>query len=123
MADTRELLPVLLFEKQNRIKGGIYNRMQVNFAYNSNHIEGSRLSHDQTRYIYKTRTIDVTAPVNDVFEAVNHFKCFDHILDTVSEPMNEDYIKTLHRMRKNGLMLGDADDAVSGNRRLQKISK
>lgn len=115
MPDTRELLPVLLFEKQNRIKGGIYNRMQVDFAYNSNHIEGSRLSHDQTRYIYETHTIDGTAPVNDVFEAANHFKCFDHILDMVSEPMSEDYIKALHRMLKNGLMLGDADDTIIGD--------
>lgn len=94
MPNARELLPVLLFEKQNKIKGGIYNIMQVNFAYNSNHIEGSWLSHDQTRYIYETHTIDGVAPVNDVFEAANHFKCFDHILDTISEPITEEYRQT-----------------------------
>jgi Fic family protein len=89
--------------------------MQVDFAYNSNHIEGSRLTHDQTRYIYETRTIDGTAPVNDVFEAANHFKCFDYILDTVNEPITEDYIKQLHRMLKNGVMDDDEDYAVIGN--------
>ncbi len=75
MPYNRELLSVLLTEKSDRIKGGIYHRMQIDFAYNSNHIEGSRLTHDQTRYIYETHTIDGTAPVNDVFEAANHFKC------------------------------------------------
>ncbi len=115
MSDTRELLPVLLSEKSRKIKGSIYNRMQVDFAYNSNHIEGSRLTHDQTRYIYETRTINGTAPVNDVFEAANHFKCFDYILDTVNEPITEDYIKQLHRMLKNGVMDDDEDYAVVGD--------
>ena len=108
MSDTRELLPVLLSEKSRKIKGSVYNRMQVDFAYNSNHIEGSRLTHDQTRYIYETRTIDGTAPVNDVFEAANHFKCFDYII-------TEDYIKQLHRMLKNGVMDDDEDYAVVGD--------
>ena len=115
MSDTRELLPVLLSEKSRKIKGSIYNRMQVDFAYNSNHIEGSRLTHDQTRYIYETRTIDGTAPVNDVFEAANHFKCFDYILDTVNEPITEEYIKHLHRMLKNGVMDDDEDYAIVGD--------
>ena len=109
MSDTRELLPVLLSEKSRKIKGSIYNRMQVDFAYNSNHIEGSRLTHDQTRYIYETRTIDGTVPVNDVFEAANHF------LDTVNEPITEEYIKQLHRMLKNGVMEDDTDYAVIGD--------
>ncbi len=111
MSDKRELMPVLLSEKSRKIKGSIYNRMQVDFAYNSNHIEGSRLTHDQTRYIYETRTIDGTVPVNDVFEAANHFKCFDYILDTITE----DYIKQLHRMLKNGIMDDDEDYAVIGD--------
>ena len=106
MSDTRELLPVLLSEKSRKIKGSIYNRMQVDFAYNSNHIEGSRLTHDQTRYIYETRTIDGT---------VNHFRCFDYILDTVNEPITEEYIKQLHRMLKNGVMEDDTDYAVIGD--------
>jgi len=91
MSDTRELLPVLLSEKSRKIKGSIYNRIQVDFTYYSNRIEGNRLTHDQTRYIYEMHTIDGTAPVNDVFEVANHFKCFDYILDTVSEPITEDY--------------------------------
>ena len=115
MSDTRELLPVLLSEKSRKIKGSIYNRMQVDFAYYSNRIEGNHLTHDQTRYIFETRTIDGTVPVNDVFEAANHFKCFDYILDTVSKPITEDYIKQLHRMLKNGVMDDDADYAVIGD--------
>ena len=115
MSDTRELLPVLLSEKSRKIKGSIYNRMQVDFAYYSNRIEGNHLTHDQTRYIYETRTIDGTVPVNDVFEAANHFRCFDYILDTVNEPITEDYIKQLHRMLKNGVMEDDTDYAVIGD--------
>ena len=115
MSDTRELLPVLLSEKSRKIKGSIYNRMQVDFAYYSNRIEGNHLTHDQTRYIYETRTIDGTVPVNDVFEAANHFRCFDYILDTVNEPITEEYIKQLHRMLKNGVMEDDTDYAVIGD--------
>lgn len=115
MPYNRELLPVLLAEKSGRIKGGIYHRMQIDFAYNSNHIEGSRLTHNQTRYIYETHTIDGTALVNDVFEAANHFKCFDFILDTVSEPITEEYIKELHRILKNGLMIDNDDYSVIGD--------
>lgn len=115
MSDKRELLSVLLSEKCRKLKGSIYNRMQVDFAYNSNHIEGSRLTHDQTRYIYETHTIDGVVPVNDVFEAANHFRCFDFILDTINEPITEDYIKQLHRMLKNGIMQDDEDYAVVGD--------
>ena len=83
-----KLLEKLCAEKAVGYKGGIYHKLQIDFAYNSNHIEGSRLTHDQTRYIYETRTIgadaDTVIRVNDIIETVNHFKCFDHILDTVS---------------------------------------
>ncbi len=95
MKDSRILLSVLEFEKKNKIKGGIYHRMQVDFAYNSNHIEGSRLTHDQTRYIFETHSVDGVAYVNDIVEASNHFKCFDLILDTVSEPLTAFDIWTL----------------------------
>ena len=88
--------------------------MQVDFAYNSNHIEGSRLSHEQTRYIFETRSIEGTAFVNDVFEASNHFRCFDIVLDTVNEPITEEYIKKLHYTLKNGLMTDNAPEAVIG---------
>ena len=114
MTEKRILANTLLFEKKNKISGGIYHKMQVDFAYNSNHIEGSRLSHEQTRYIFETRSIEGTAFVNDVFEASNHFRCFDIVLDTVNEPITEEYIKKLHYTLKNGLMTDNAPEAVIG---------
>lgn len=115
MSENRDLLKTLLFEKNNRISGGIYHKMQVDFAYNSNHIEGSRLSHEQTRYIFETHSVDGTVLVNDVIEAANHFKCFDYILDTIHEPLSEEYIKKLHYILKNGLMTENNSDAVIGD--------
>lgn len=107
-----KLLEKLCAEKAARYKGGIYHKLQIDFAYNSNHIEGSRLTHDQTRYIYETRTIgadaDTVIRVNDIIETVNHFKCFDLILDTVSEPLTEEYVKNLHRLLKSGVLDADA---------------
>lgn len=106
------LLEKLLAEKAVGYKGGIYHKLQIDFAYNSNHIEGSHLTHDQTRYIYETRTIgadsDTVIRVNDIIETVNHFRCFDHILDTVAEPLTEEYIKNLHRLLKSGVLDVDA---------------
>ena len=115
MSENRNLISTLLFEKKNRISGGIYHKMQVDFAYNSNHIEGSRLTHEQTRYIYETHSIEGTALVNDVFEAANHFKCFAHVLDTVHEPLTEEYIKKLHYILKNGLITDENSEAVIGD--------
>ncbi|MGN0637245.1 MAG: Fic family protein [Huintestinicola sp.] len=115
MTENRILSDTLLFEKKNKISGGIYNKMQVDFAYNSNHIEGSRLSHEQTRYIFETHSIEGAAFVNDVFEAANHFKCFDFVLDTVSEPITEEYIKKLHYTLKNGLITDNDPEAVIGD--------
>ncbi|MCM1133187.1 MAG: Fic family protein [Ruminococcus flavefaciens] len=95
----------LFSERRSRYKGGIYHRLQIDFAYNSNHIEGSTLTHDQTRYIYETRRINAeNAPVDDIIETVNHFHCFDHILDTLNEPLTEEYIKNLHKMLKSGVI-------------------
>lgn len=105
----------LICEKKARYRGGIYHKLQIDFAYNSNHIEGSQLSYDQTRYIYETRTIDAkNTPVNDIIETVNHFRCFDHVLDTLSEPLTEEYIKNLHKMLKSGV-LADEDFMVIGD--------
>lgn len=115
MSENRNLTDTLLFEKNNRISGGIYHKMQVDFAYNSNHIEGSRLSHEQTRYIFETHSVDGTVLVNDVIEAANHFKCFDYILDTIHEPLSEEYIKKLHFTLKNGLMTERNSEAVIGD--------
>ena len=114
MSGSRQLLPVLLSEKKNAVKGGIYNKMQVDFAYNSNRIEGNCLTYEQTRYIFETHTIGDTASVNDVFEAANHFRCFDYILDTIDEPISEKLIKELHRKLKSGIITDD-DSAVVGD--------
>lgn len=105
----------LICEKKARYRGGIYHKLQIDFAYNSNHIEGSQLSYDQTRYIYETRTIDAkNTPVNDIIETVNHFRCFDYVLDTLSEPLTEEYIRNLHQMLKTGV-LADEDFMVIGD--------
>ena len=116
MAQPRTVLTTLLHEKKKKISGGFYHKMQVDFAYNSNHIEGSRLTHDQTRYIFETHTVDGVAHVDDIIETANHFKCFDYILDTIHEPITEEYIKHLHKLLKNGLpMDDDEDDIVIGD--------
>ena len=98
MAQPRTVLNTLLHEKRRKISGGFYHKMQVDFAYNSNHIEGSRLTHDQTRYIFETRTVDGVAHVDDIIETANHFKCFDYILDSIHEQITEEYIKHLHQL-------------------------
>lgn len=115
MIQPRTVVNTLLHEKKRKISGGFYHRLQVDFAYNSNHIEGSRLTHEQTRYIFETHTVDGTAHVNDILEAANHFKCIDYVLDTVNEPITEAYIKHLHRLLKTGLIEDDYDDIVIGD--------
>ncbi len=108
----KSLLDTLISEKNRGYKGGIYHELQIDFAYNSNHIEGSCLTHDQTRYIFETKTIGVDKEnvirVNDIIETVNHFKCFDLILETVNEPITEKYIKALHHTLKTGVIDSDA---------------
>lgn len=113
----RNLLDTLISEMGNKNKNGIYHKLQIDFAYNSNHIEGSKLTHEQTRYIFDTKTIDVEhseniIKVNDIIETVNHFKCFDFILNSVHEPLTEEYIKTLHRILKSGIIYDDVDVVV-----------
>ena len=117
----RKLLDTLLSEKKNKNQNGIYHRLQIDFAYNSNHIEGSRLTHDQTKYIYETKTIGITTGksegtvrVNDIIETVNHFRCFDYILETVSEPLTEEYLKHLHKILKSGIFTSD-DEIIIGD--------
>lgn len=101
------LLSQLLEEKMMGLKGGLYHQTQIRLAFNSNRIEGSRLSEEQTRYIYETNTLhlengDSTANVNDIIETVNHFLCFDYMLDVAREPLSEIQIKEFHRLLKNG---------------------
>ncbi len=99
------LLAVLREQKSMGLKGGIYHRTQIDLTYNSNHIEGSRLSHDQTRYIFETNTFgieDESVKVDDIIETVNHFRCIDFIIDKAQEPLAERLIKYLHAMLKSG---------------------
>lgn len=99
------LFEVLKAEKASKIKGGIYHKIQVELTYNSNHIEGSKLTHDQTRYIYETNTIgftDSTINVDDIVETANHFKCIDMVIDKTAKPLSETFIKQLHMVLKNG---------------------
>lgn len=99
------LLSLLLDEKKMQLKGGIYHKTQVNMAYNSNRIEGSRLSEEQTRCIYETNTIlnEDEEPLNldDIIETVNHFKCFDYMLEHAEEPLSQELIKEFHRILKS----------------------
>jgi len=99
-----DLLNILKEEKDSRMKGGIYHKVQVSLTYNSNHIEGSKLTEDQTRRIFETNTIgaDDVADVDDIIEAVNHFRCIDHVIDNAKKPLTEDMIKTLHLLLKSG---------------------
>lgn len=99
------LLEVLREQKEMRLKGGIYHRTQIDLTYNSNHIEGSRLTHDQTRHIFETDTVGVegeTLRVDDILETTNHFRCIDTIIDRAGEPLTEAFIKELHAQLKSG---------------------
>ncbi len=96
------LLQTLRDEKSIRMPGGLYHELQVRMTYNSNHIEGSKLSEDQTRLIFETNTVDVGEgiSVDDIIETVNHFRAIDYVIDHAEEPLTEDIIKELHRILK-----------------------
>ncbi len=96
------LLQMLRDEKSAKISGGIYHELQVRMTYNSNHIEGSKLSEDQTRLIFETNTIGAAEgiPVDDVIETVNHFRAIDYIIDVAEEPLTEEIIKHVHLLLK-----------------------
>ena len=99
------LLDILKEQKASKYSGGIYHRTQIDFTYHSNHIEGSRLSYDQTRYIFETNTIVVEKEVlnvDDIIETVNHFRCIDIIIDCAKAVPTEKSIKKLHLVLKNG---------------------
>ena len=101
----KTLLERLLAEKSSKLPGGLYHKVQIELTYNSNHIEGSRLTHDQTRYIFETNTIGIEGEavrVDDIVETANHFKCTDMVLDYAAKPLSEAFIKELHRVLKNG---------------------
>ena len=101
----QNLLERLRAEKKSYLKGGIYHKIQIELTYNSNHIEGSKLTHDQTRYIFETNTVGVENDilnVDDIIETANHFKCIDMIIDNATYKLTEKFIKELHFTLKSG---------------------
>ena len=97
------LLAALREQKESKMKGGIYHRVQIDLTYNSNHIEGSRLTKEQTRYIFETNTIGVTTEntrIDDIMETVNHFRCIDYVIDHATDKITETHIKQLHLILK-----------------------
>lgn len=102
--DKSTLLYRLREEKKIKLKGGIYHQTQIKLSYNSNHMEGSKLTEDQTRYIYETNTIGLEkepANIDDIIETVNHFQCFDYILDCADDILTEGIIKQIHTILKS----------------------
>jgi Fic family protein len=101
-----DILRQLSDEKNAAVKGGLYHQTQIKLSFNSNRIEGSRLSEEQTRYIFETNTVGVTdgetANVDDIIETVNHFACFDYLLVNAEKPLSECIIKEFHRLLKQG---------------------
>ena len=103
--NTPTLLQILREQKAAKMTGGIYHKVQIDLTYNSNHIEGSRLTHDQTRYIFETNTIgfeNEAVNVDDVIETANHFRCIDMIIDQAGNALSEKFIKELHFVLKTG---------------------
>lgn len=101
--DKSTLLYIMQEEKRMKLKGGIYHQTQIKLAYNSNHMEGSRLTEEQTRYIYETNTVGLDkepANIDDIIETVNHFQCFDYMLDHAMDILSEDMVKHFHALLK-----------------------
>ena len=99
------LLQILQKEKSAKLHGGIYHKLQIEATYNSNHMEGSKLTHEQTRYIYETNTVGVQGAalnVDDIVETANHFRCIDMVIDCADRPLTESFVKRLHAVLKNG---------------------
>lgn len=97
------LLAVLREQKEAKMKGGIYQRIQIDMTYNSNHIEGSRLTKEQTRYIFETNTLGITTEttnIDDIMETVNHFRCIDYVIDHATDKITEIHVKQLHLLLK-----------------------
>ena len=97
------LLAALREQKEAKMKGGIYHRIQIDMTYNSNHIEGSRLTKEQTRYIFETNTLGITTEitnVDDIMETVNHFRCIDYVIDHATDKITETHVKHLHLLLK-----------------------
>lgn len=103
--DKNSILFKLREEKEMKLKGGLYHQTQVRLSYNSNHMEGSRLTEDQTRSIYETKTIGITQgneKIDDIIETINHFRCFDYMLSVADKELSEDILKRIHQLLKSG---------------------
>ncbi len=122
-SNKRQKLPVMLLdilrsEKKNKYPGGIYHKTQIELTYNSNHMEGSRLTHEQTRYIFETNTIGIeneVLNVDDIIETANHFRCIDMIIDNAKASLTEKFIKELHLTLKNGISDARKDWFAAGD--------
>lgn len=100
-----KLLDILKREKETKLHGGIYHKLQIDMTYNSNHIEGNKLTHDQTRYIFETKTIGITDEsilVDDIIETTNHFRCIDLAIEAAKTKLSESLIKQFHYILKSG---------------------
>ena len=101
-----QLLEKIREEKSSQRRGGIYHRLQIDITYNSNHMEGNKLTHDETRYIFETRTIGTykgkATRIDDIIETINHFTAFDRVIDFANYPLSERFIKELHKILKSG---------------------
>lgn len=114
----RTLLDILQEEKAKKYSGGIYHKTQIELTYNSNHMEGSKLTHDQTRYIFETNTIGMeneVLNVDDIIETANHFRCIDLIIDNAKATLTEKFIKNIHLILKNGTSDSRKDWFALGN--------
>jgi len=115
---SKTLLDILQEEKTSKYSGGIYHKTQIDLTYNSNHIEGSRLTHEQTRFIFETNTIGVeneVLNVDDVIETVNHFRCIDMVIDNAKANLTEKFVKELHLVLKTGTSDARKDWFVVGD--------
>lgn len=96
------VLEVLREQREMKLKGNLYHNTQIIFAYNTNHIEGSKLTEEQTRHIFETNSIlfegQTVTNVDDILETVNHFKMVDYMLDTADEELTEEMIKEFHKI-------------------------
>ena len=113
--DENSILFKLREEQEMKLKGGLYHQTQIRMAYNSNHMEGSRLTEDQTRSIYETRTIGVNdgyEKIDDIIETVNHFRCFDYILFIADKELSEDIIKHIQLVLKSGTLDSEKECAI-----------
>lgn len=105
IANVNRILKTLQTEMQLKVSGGLYHETQIKLTYNSNHIEGSKLTEEQTRYIFETKTVGELSSdvkIDDILETNNHFRCIDYVIDKANDKLSEEYILTLQKILKEG---------------------